>query len=123
MIPPEMFRLSWLLGVALLAACSSRPVLSARDASDANDTGATLGAKSEGERELLKEAASLPSGAPRRVGGATVVAEAPYAAASGRTCRALHVTLREHQASQRLACTDGRAWFFVPDVFGASSTE
>lgn len=105
-----------------LVACSSGPVPSPRDVADANDTGRTLDARSATERALLVEAASLPSGTQRRVGGATVVADAAYAAASGRTCRVLHITEAAAKVMDRLACSDGKSWFFVPDVFGASGT-
>jgi hypothetical protein len=50
-----------------------------------------------------------------------VSAEAPYAAASARSCRALHITLSASQQTlHRVVCNDGRAWFFVPDIFGTS---
>jgi hypothetical protein len=89
---------------------------------DANDTGRTLLARSESERALLGQIAALPSGTPQKVSGLTVVAEPSYAAASGHTCRALHFTPAGSQQTQhRVACSDGRAWFFVPDVFGAAS--
>jgi hypothetical protein len=112
------------LPVLVLWSCSSAPPPSARDVADANDTGGTLHPKNETDRELLKELPSLPSGTPQRVAGASVVADAPYTSASGRSCRAMHVTTqRAGRATPRLACTDGKAWFFVPDVFGNSSSE
>lgn len=100
-------------------ACSSAPAPSARDVVDANDTGRTLSGSSEGERALLARVAKLPSGSAQHVGGASVVAEQPYAAASGRTCRALHISAAPARPAQhRLACSNGESWFFVPDVFG-----
>ena len=112
-----------LLGVlSLLNGCSSPPPVNARDAADANDLGRVLAAKNDDERALLKQLSSLPSGTPKRVGSEDVLAEAPYNAASGHTCRALHLTpLRTHTTNHRLACTNGRDWFFVPDVFGDSA--
>ena len=104
----------------VLVACSSAPPPSARDVVDANDTGGALTAASASERQLLKEVPKLPAGAAWRVGNALVVSEAMYAAASGRTCRALHVTAGTGKTSHRLACSDGKAWFFVPDVFGSN---
>lgn len=87
---------------------------------DANDTGRTVAARSEGERALLGKVPSLPSGVVTRVGSDSVSAEEPYTAASGRTCRALTITpAASRNATHRLACTDGRTWFFVPDVFGS----
>lgn len=119
----ERDRVGWRLvaafAAALLGACSSAAPISARDAADANDTGATLLAKNEAERSLLTQVPTLPSQTARRLGQTVVVAEAPYTAASGRTCRALHLTSSSPKTdSHRLACNDGKAWFFVPDVFG-----
>ncbi len=106
----------------LLSACASTPGPSARDVADANDTGATVDAKSASDRALLRELSALPSGTPRRIGDATVIAQAPYAAASGRSCRALHVTLTHPETvTHRLACSDGKTWFFVPNVFGGDA--
>jgi hypothetical protein len=111
-----------LLATALLG-CSSSPRTNPRDAADANDTGRKLVPSSESERALLREVMTLPNGAPKRIGHDTVVADAAYQAASGRTCRALRVTSGpEQRAAQHLACTDGRAWFFVPDVFGSNQS-
>jgi hypothetical protein len=91
----------------------------ARDVADANDTGRTVPAVSATERQVLSRVAGLPSGIATRIGDATVNAEAPYAAASARSCRALHITLSASQQTlRRVACNDGRVWFFVPDIFG-----
>jgi len=102
---------------ALAIACSSPPAISARDAADANDTGGALQGKNEFERAVLREVPALASGTARRVSDATVIADPPYTAASGRTCRALHLQ-QAASASERLACTDGKSWFFVPSIFG-----
>lgn len=110
----------WLVG--LLVACSSSPAASARDVADANDTGRTLDAKSDTDRAMLRELPTLPSKTPRQVGNATVVAEPSYASASGRSCRALRIKAAGHQPTARLACNDGKHWFFVPDVFGGSDS-
>jgi hypothetical protein len=91
-----------------------------RDVADANDTGGTLPAEDDVDRAVLRELAQLPSGSPRQFGSKSVVAEAPYTAASGRSCRALHFTTTARASVSRLACNDGKSWFFVPDVFGAS---
>jgi hypothetical protein len=108
------------LPVLLLVACSSGPSASARDVADANDTGRTLAGKSESERALLSEAGTLPSGTQRRIRSTTVIADAPYSSASGRTCRVLHVSeVAAKRPAERLACSDGKSWFFVPDVFGS----
>ena len=113
-------RLTTVVLHVLLVGCSSSPKYSPRDTADANDTGATLSAKSELERALLRRAATLQTGTRQAFGESTVVAEAPYAAASGRTCRTLHVE-RGRAASHRLACSEGATWFFVPDVFGSEA--
>jgi hypothetical protein len=107
---------------ALLIACSSAPGHSARDAADANDTGRTLAAKNDSERALLAALPTLRSGTAERVGDVTLVADAPYTAASGRICRSLHITKsKQRSAGDRLACSNGKDWFFVPDVFGTAS--
>ena len=73
-------------------------------------------------RASCATASKLPTGAPQRVGELNVTAEAPYAAASGRTCRTLELSiLSTRQTSHRLACTTGGAWFFVPDVFASGA--
>jgi hypothetical protein len=114
-----------LLGVVCAAAgCASDPKPSARDAADAADTGRVLPARNPSEQTILQHAGTLPAGVPRSLGGATVVAGAAYnSAASGRICRTLRIgpatqSAKPLQSSQRLACTDGQAWFFVPDVLG-----
>ncbi len=112
-----------MLFMAFLSACSAQPQTSPRDVADANDTGGRLAPSSDGERALLLRLSKLPSSAPQRVGDATVVAEPAYQAASGQTCRALHLTQANAAARHRLACSDGKTWFFVPDVFGSNATE
>jgi hypothetical protein len=103
--------------------CASAPGAEARDLADANDTGSALGARSTSEAVVLTAVSSLPSGQPRQMAGTTVIAEPAYAAASGRTCRALSLNpTRPGKASHRLACTTGGAWFFVPDVFGGNES-
>jgi len=101
-------------------ACSSVRQPTARDVADATDTGRTVPAVGATERQVLTRVAGLPSGTATRIADATVIAEAPYAAASARSCRALHITASSSQQTlHRVACSDGRVWFFVPDVFGA----
>lgn len=114
-------RWSALLPLLLPLACSSVRQPTARDVADANDTGRAVPAVSATERQVLERVAALPSGTATRIGDATVNADAPYAAASARSCRALHITLSaSRQPLYRLACNDGRAWFFVPDIFGSA---
>ncbi len=109
-----------LLGAA--NACGGEPPPNARDAADANDMGRTLPAQGPSEHAILQQLGQLPPGAPRKIGDATVVADPAYHAASGRLCRALSITSpKKKDAEHRLACTEGQAWAFVPDVLGLSS--
>jgi len=112
-----------MLLMASIIACAGQPQPSPRDVADANDTGGRLAPSSEADRSLLRQLPNLPSGAPQRIGSASVVAEPAYAAASGQTCRALHMTVANSAARHRLACSDGTTWFFVPDVFGSNSSD
>lgn len=99
-------------------ACSPTRQPTARDVADANDTGRTVPAVSETERQVLSRVGNLPSGIATQIGDASVNAEAPYAAASARSCRALHITLSaSRQTLHRVACKEGASWFFVPDIF------
>lgn len=107
--------------VAWLGGCAARPVISARDLADANDTGSTLKGRTEDERAVLAQLPRLPAGMPQTVRGTRVVADEPYEAASGRRCRALRLQERTQGEIERLACTNGKEWFFVPNVFGPSS--
>lgn len=101
----------------LLVACSSARQPNPRDVIDANDTGRAVQARSETEREILRRLPQLRDGVESIAGSARVVADASYAAASGRTCRTLHVKFgATGRAKQRLVCNDGSAWFFVPEV-------
>ncbi len=107
-----------LLAGALLS-CGGGAKPNPRDAADANDTGGTLPGRTASEQNILQQVAQLPPGSAKTIGDSVVIAEPAYYAASGRTCRALSITQGQRkQASHRLACTDGRAWFFVPDVLG-----
>jgi hypothetical protein len=118
------WRSRWLSMAALggTLACGSVPPPSARDVADANDTGRAVSANSESESAVLRRVGTLPTGSPERVGDLVVNAERPYPAASGRTCRALSVSAASGKSSKPLlACSDGKSWFFVPDVFGATS--
>jgi hypothetical protein len=102
-----------------VAACSAGPVVNQRDIADANDVGGTLAAQTPLERDLLQQVASLKTATAQRIGDSMVIADSPYQAASGRRCRSIHVTAAGAGAAvQRLACTNGNAWVFVPDVFG-----
>jgi len=107
-----------LLTGSALAACSSAVAANPRDVADANDTGNAIGAKDASERSVLERLPALPTDRTERIGALSVTAAAPYAAASGCTCRALAVRPNSGQPPvSRLACTKGGAWFFVPDVF------
>jgi hypothetical protein len=121
---PSPLDVSLCVLLTALGACSRPASLSARDAADANDTGQANFGKSAGERDVLQRLPHLPNGAPQQIGGLVVTASAPYAAASGRTCRSLELSMpSSKEASRRLACSNGNAWFFVPDVFEGSVAE
>lgn len=102
--------------------CASEPALNARDAADASDTGRVLAPANDSERRLLEALPRLAEGREQRVAEAKVVAEAPYASASGKTCRAVHFLSGPRPSeTHRLACSDGKSWFFVPDVLGGTA--
>ncbi len=105
-----------------LMGCAGAPPPEPRAIEDANDTGRTVDARSGAETEVLRAVPTLPVRQPRRIAGLVVTADSAYSAASGRTCRALSINPAANKPSQgstqRLACTSGDAWFFVPDVFG-----
>lgn len=109
------------LGALLLISCAGAPAASPRDVADANDVGRTLAPTSDGERYLLKRLPELPAGGSVRLDGGTATADATYDSASGRKCRSVHFSSGSRQSMHRLACTDGLAWFFVPEVFAAAS--
>lgn len=69
------------------------------------------------EREILLHLPALAPGQPVTIESAIVTAEAPYPAASGRTCRTLTITGAEGVARSRLACREDGEWFFVPQIF------
>lgn len=120
--PFEIGKLSSL--AVLLVSCAGRPSVTARDAAEANDTGAAIRGQTDDERALLAQLPRLPTGKPQRVQGLSVVADEPYEAASGRRCRPLHVQAAgAAHGAPRLACSDGTSWFFVPDVFVSSTGE
>ena len=81
-------------------------------------SGSKVEPSSSDETALLEKLDSLASGSKARVGGLTVVADRPYFAASGRTCRRVVISSGGRGGDRsRLACKDGEAWFFAPDVF------
>jgi hypothetical protein len=99
--------------------CTSQPRAEPRDVADATDTGRTLPAHTQLEQALLRALPTLPNGQPRQVAGATIVADAQYTAASGRTCRPVSIQA-SGKSLARLACHADGAWYFVPDVFGTA---
>jgi hypothetical protein len=104
--------------------CGARPSATPRDIADATDTGGAVRAKSRLELAVLAAVPTMSSDQPRQIGGATVVAEPAYAAASGRTCRSVSVRpSAKLEASRHLVCNDGSSWFFAPDVFGSSELQ
>jgi len=109
----------YIMALTICSSCASAPPPSPQDVADANDTGRALDAASEGERQLLRQLPKLRAGTSQQIGEDLVVADAAYAAASGRAGRALLLTAgKTGKVSHRVACTTGGTWFFVPDVFG-----
>ncbi len=77
---------------------------------------------SQDESAVLAAMPRLSSGKPKTIGALVVIAEAPYFAASGRTCRTVRIKRKGQRAGRtRLACEDGDAWFFAPSVMGAGA--
>lgn len=76
-----------------------------------------------GEREFLVRMEDVPVGEPVAFGSQVFVADAPYFAASGRTCRPVTVRGREPDGNVdfRLACEEGDGWVFVPDPFAEAA--
>jgi hypothetical protein len=108
-----------ILLATLAVACGGGHRSRAQDVTDANDTGRVIPAGTPTERAILAQLGQLPPGSRRALGDGSVVAEPAYHAASGRLCRALQMTEPgQRKVRQRLACSDGRQWFFVPDVLG-----
>lgn len=85
----------------------------------------TAEAASPAEVKVLARLDQLPVAEPRSVDTISVVAEAPYSAASGKTCRRLTLTaLAPPKTSRtRLACKDADRWGFVPSVFLAPTEQ
>jgi len=81
--------------------------------------GGTAEAGSPAEEKVLERLADMPPSKSQRIGELAVLAEAPYTAASGKTCRRVTLTKAAAPRSSRtrLACSDGEAWQYVPDVF------
>lgn len=80
-------------------------------------------ATSATEREVLRQLPQLHGHAELQLGDVSVVIDPVYAAASGRRCRELHVTVKSRgNVQHRLACSEGSVWFLVPDVLGADSS-
>jgi hypothetical protein len=79
----------------------------------------TAEAASPAEAKVLEGLDRLPAAKATTVDNLSVVADPPYAAASGKTCRRLTLTsLRPPKAtSTRLACRNARGWGFVPSVY------
>ena len=75
--------------------------------------------KSDVERDLLTQLDDWPAEGSKTVGGVKVVAEPPYIAASGSTCRWL--TIEGEGESRRLACKDrdDTPWFYAPSVLSS----
>jgi hypothetical protein len=82
-----------------------------------------LSPETQGERELLVRLSDVPVGQPVTFGSQVFIADAPYAAASGRTCRSvmLRPTEPDGTVQVKLACEVAEGWAFVPDPFADAS--
>lgn len=120
-VPPSTSLKFWITALALLGACGgATPGAGSQDGASG---GGRVEPTSAAEQEILKQLESLPSGKQATIGGVVVVADPPYFAASGRTCRRLLMTLRGGgPGHQRLGCKDGASWFYAPDVFATPAT-
>lgn len=107
-----------LLGV-LGAACGGGPPSANQIWHEASLRPGEVSPETHGEREFLIRLADVPAGQPVAFGSQVFVADAPYFAASGRTCRPVTVRPREPdgQVDFRLACEERDGWVFVPDPF------
>ena len=83
----------------------------------------TAEAASPSELKVLAVLGELVPGKTRTIGELSVVADAPYYAASGKTCRGVTLTSANppKHSRTRLACKNGEAWYFAPSVFLAPS--
>lgn len=112
------------LAATLVAGCAgARP----RTESTAVSPPSAVAPGDDLERELLRRLPELPAEQPVAINNATVVARAPYFAASGRTCRALIIQgSGQNSGSEprsRLACREDGDWFFVPPIYRAAATD
>ncbi len=109
---------SWIaaLACALIGACGgSAPTESAVFYDPALRPGVATPTTVE-ERELLGRLSELSEARSVRIGDRTFMLELPYAAASGRRCRAI-----ANDGRRRLACEGEDGWVFVPDVQGGET--
>lgn len=103
--------------ICLLAGCGSSGQASRPAASGAG----VIAPRDDSERAVLRSLDSLATGVRRTIGNITAVAEEPYHAASGRVCRWVRMSFghRSPGTERRLACKQGKAWFFALDVLAA----
>jgi hypothetical protein len=115
MVNPAFRDLCWsLLAFFVMSCAGSQPAATSGAPASA---GGTIPPADSSEQEVLDRVGNLPPRAAVRVQGLTVFADYPYTAASGRTCRRLTLTRTGRQPTDRMACSDGKSWFFVPSVF------
>jgi hypothetical protein len=107
-----------LLALALLSACGKKHEARSPEDVEATENAGRVAPVSDSERAVLKSLDDLPNHTARAIGGVTVQAEPPYAAASGERCRYV-----SYGKERRLACREPAGWYFVPDVFGAGAEQ
>lgn len=110
-----MIRLLPLLVASFACACGSPPSPGPLHAGDKAEP------RSDAERTVLGQLDGWPPGEAKTIGGVEVVAEPPYMAASGSTCRWLQLE-GPKGAERRLACKDREStpWFYAPSVLTAA---
>lgn len=113
-----------LLGCLMSVACAGERHFS-RPPTAMAAGGGTAEPASPAEAKVLEQLDAVAPGQPKAVGDLTVVADAPYHAASGKKCRQVTMTTKRSPkvSRTRLACNDGGAWQFVPNVFLAPSEQ
>jgi hypothetical protein len=121
------------LAAALAAGCAGPRLAGPEHAAVSPPSAVAPG--DELERELLRRLPELPAEQPVSIDDATVIARAPYFAASGRTCRALTIqgpgaaspaaspAALGGASRSRLACREDGDWFFVPQIFRSEVLE
>jgi len=104
--------------LAAFAGCAARPSVQRSGPTPSAPSGGVVPAASPDENQILEACSEMETGETKVVGELSVLAHAPYAAASGRLCRTLEIASEGGApAQQRLVCEANKGWVFVPDLF------